>query len=85
MPLKNDDIKLIQAIQAMQNNLKLRARAVGKINVCRYQRLTRRRRGMKPRRDIPTITRRFTDLEKRYLFNNFWPSRKTISFPDLCT
>ena len=67
MPQKNDERNIVLALQAMQNKPKLSARAAGKIYTCDHQKLSRRRRGMQPRRDIPANLRKLTDLEETVL------------------
>jgi hypothetical protein len=64
MHRKNDDGQLILSIQAMQNNPNLSARAAGKIYNVDHQKISRRKRGMKSRRDIPANSRKLTDLEE---------------------
>jgi hypothetical protein len=61
---KNDDAQLILAIQAMQNDLNLSARAAGKIYNVDHQKISRRKRGIKSRRDIPANSQKLTDLEE---------------------
>lgn len=64
MSCKNDDAQLFLALQAMQNDPNLSARAAGKIYSVDHQKLSRRRRGMQSRRDIPANSRKLTDLEE---------------------
>jgi hypothetical protein len=64
MPQKDNERNINLALQAMKNNLTLSARAAGKICTCNYQKLSRRRRGIQLRRDIPANSRKLTDLEE---------------------
>jgi hypothetical protein len=64
---EDNERNIILALQAMQNDPKLSARAAGKIYTCDHQTLSRRRRGVKPRRDISANSRKLTDLEKSVL------------------
>ena len=67
MPQKDDERNIILALQAMQNDPKLSARAAGKIYTCDHQKLSRRRRGMPSRRDIPANSQKLTVLEESVL------------------
>jgi hypothetical protein len=67
MPQKNDKSQIVLALQAIQNNPKLSARAAGKIYSVDHQKLSRRRHGMQPRRDISANSRKMTDLEESVL------------------
>ncbi|EAQ84697.1 hypothetical protein CHGG_08711 [Chaetomium globosum CBS 148.51] len=64
MHQRNDEVHVQLALQAMQNDTKLSARAAGKIYNVDHEKLSRRRRGMQPRRDIPANSRKLTDLEE---------------------
>jgi hypothetical protein len=70
MPQKNDESQIVLALRAMQNNLKLSARAAGKIYSVDHEKLSRRRRGMQPRRDISANSQKMTDLEESVLFQH---------------
>jgi hypothetical protein len=63
MPPKNDESELTLAIQAMQKDPTLRARGAARIYSIDHRKLGRRIHGMRPRRDIPAISRKLTDLE----------------------
>ena len=67
MPQKNDESQVVLALQAMQNDPKLSARAAGKIYSVDHEKLGRRKRGIRPRRDIPSNSRKLTDLEESVL------------------
>jgi hypothetical protein len=67
MPQKNDEAQVILALQAMQNNPKLSARAAGKVYSVDHQKLSRRRHGMQSRCDIPANSRKLTNLEESVL------------------
>lgn len=67
MPQKNDESQIILALQAMQNDPDLSARAAGTIYSVDHQKLSRRRHGMKARHDIPTNSRKLTDTEESVL------------------
>ena len=67
MPQKDDKRKIILALQAMQKDPNLSARAAGKIYACDHQKLSRRKRGMQQRRDILANSRKLTDLEELVL------------------
>ena len=67
MPQKNDERQINLALQAMQNDPDLSARAAGKIYSVDHEKLSRRKRGMRPRRDIPANLRKLTDLEESVL------------------
>ena len=64
MRQKNDESQVILALQAMQNDKKLSARAAGKIYHVDHEKLSRRRRGMQSRCNISANSRRLTDLEE---------------------
>ena len=51
----------------MQKDPKLSARAAGKIYTCDRQKLSRQKRGIQPRRDIPANSRKLSDLEELVL------------------
>src|ERR1700709_1665440 len=67
MPQKNDERQINLALQAIQNDPNLSARAAGKIYSINHEKLSRRRRGMQSRRDIPANSRKLTDLEQSVL------------------
>ena len=67
MPQKNDERQINLALQAMQNDPDLSARAAGKIYSVDHEKLSRRKCGMRPRRDIPANLRKLTDLEESVL------------------
>ena len=67
MPQKNDESQVVLALQAMQNDPKLSARAAGKIYSVDHEKLSRRKRGIKPRRDTLANSRKLTDLEESVL------------------
>jgi hypothetical protein len=67
MPQKNNERNVNLALQAMRNDSTLSARAVGKIYNCNHQKLSCRRRGIQPRRDILANSRKLTDLEELVL------------------
>ena len=80
MPQKVDERNIILALQVMQNDPKLSARAAGKIYTVSHEKLSRRRRGMQPRRDIPANSRKLTDLEESALVQHIL-SLDTKGFP----
>src|ERR1700761_61426 len=67
MPQKNDESQVILALQAMQNDPKLSARAAGQIYSVDHAKLSRRRHGIQPRRHISANSRKLTDLEESVL------------------
>ena len=67
MPQKNDERNVILALQAMQNDPQLSARAAGKIYTVNHEKLCRRKLGIPSRRDIPANSRKLTDLEESVL------------------
>jgi hypothetical protein len=67
MPQKDNERDIILALQAIQNNLKLSARAIGKIYSVNHEKLCRRKLGIYLRRDIPANLRKLTDLEELVL------------------
>ncbi len=67
MPQKKDESRVILALQAMQNDPKLSARAAGKLYSVDHQKLCRRKRGMPSRCDISANLRKMTDLEESIL------------------
>ncbi len=73
MPPKNDEAQVLLALQALQSDPKLSARAAGKIYDVDHKKLSRRRRGMQSRRDIAANSRKLTDLEEsvivQYILN----------------
>jgi hypothetical protein len=64
MSHKNDEAQVQLALLAMQNDPKLSARAAGGIYNVDHEKLSRRRRGMQSRRDIPANSRKLTNLEE---------------------
>jgi hypothetical protein len=64
MRQKNDESQVLLAIQAMQNDPKLSARAAGKIYSVDHHKLSSRKQGVRPRRDIAANSRKLTDLEE---------------------
>src|SRR3981189_435063 len=56
----------------MQNNPKLSARAAGKVYFVDHQKLSRRKHGIQPRRDIPATSRKLTDLEEVVLVHHIF-------------
>jgi hypothetical protein len=70
MPQKNDESQVILALQAIQNNPDLSARAAGTIYSVDHQKLSRRRRGMKARRDISANSRKLTDIEESVIIQH---------------
>jgi hypothetical protein len=64
MHQRNDEAQVQLALQAMQNDTKLSARAASKIYDVDHEKLSRRRRGIQARRDIPANFRKLTDLEE---------------------
>ena len=64
MPQKNDERNIILALQAIENDPKLSARAAAKIYSADPRKVQRRIKGMQPRRDIPANSRKLTDLEE---------------------
>jgi hypothetical protein len=67
MPETNNERNINLALQAIRNDPTLSARAAGKIYSCRHQKLSLRRHGIQPRRDIPANSRKLTDLEESVL------------------
>jgi hypothetical protein len=70
MPQKNNERQINLALQAIQNDPNLSARAAGKIYSINHEKLSRRRRGMRSRRDIPANSRKLTDLEESVLLQH---------------
>lgn len=70
MPQKNDEGQIILAPRAMQNDPKLSARAVGKIYFIDHEKSSRRRCGIRPRRDILANSRKLTNLEEKVLIQH---------------
>src|SRR4051812_13320256 len=64
MPQKNDESEILLALQAMENDTKLSARAAAKIYSVDPRKVQRRLNGMQSRRDIPANSRKLTDLEE---------------------
>ncbi len=64
MPPKNNEAQVLLALQAMQNDLKLSARAAGKIYNVDHEKLSCRQRSMQSRRNIAANLRKLTDLEE---------------------
>ncbi len=69
----------------MQNDLDLSARAVGKIYSVDHEKLSRRKRSMRPRRDIPANSRKLSNLEESVLVQHIldlatkgFPPRRSI-------
>lgn len=61
---KNDEGQIILALQALEKDSTLSLRAAAEIYAVHYTKLSRRRRGMQSRRDIPANSRKLTDLEE---------------------
>jgi hypothetical protein len=72
MPQKNDERQVNLALQAMQNDPGLSARAAGKIYSVNHEKLCRRRRGIQPRRDNPANSRKLTDLEESVIAHHIF-------------
>jgi hypothetical protein len=70
MPQKNDKTEINLALQVMQNDPGLSARAAGKIYSVNHEKLCRRRHGIQPRRDNPANSRKLTDLEESVIARN---------------
>jgi len=70
MPQQKEERNIVLALQAIQNDPTLSARAVGKIYTISHEKLSRRRRGTQPRRDIPANSRKLTDLEELVVFQH---------------
>ncbi|KAJ5621159.1 hypothetical protein N7510_005143 [Penicillium lagena] len=70
MPQKNDERRVMLALQAMQNDPKLSARAAGRIYSVDHEKLSRRKRGIQSRRDILANSRILTDLEESVLIQH---------------
>ena len=67
MPQKSDESQIILALQAMKKDPKLSARAAGRIYSVDHVKLSRRKRGIQPRRDILANSRKLTNLEESVL------------------
>ena len=67
MPQKNDENRVILAIQAMQRDPKLRPRAAARIYSVDHRKLGRRLQGVPSRRDISANSRKLTILEESVL------------------
>ncbi|KFZ25103.1 hypothetical protein V502_00412, partial [Pseudogymnoascus sp. VKM F-4520 (FW-2644)] len=64
MPPKSDEKNVILALQAMQNNPSLSARAAGKIYSVNHEKLCRQKLGIPSRRNIAANSQKLTDLEE---------------------
>ena len=64
MPQKHDESQVILALQAMQNDKNLSARAAGRIYHVDHVKLSCRQSGMQSRCNISANSRRLTDLEE---------------------
>ena len=64
---KNNESQVILALQAMQNDLKLSARAAAKIYSVDRRKLGRRKHGIAPRYGTAANSRNFTELEESTL------------------
>ena len=64
MPQKHDESQVILALQAMQNDKNLSARAAGRIYHVDHVKLSRRRAGMQSRCNMSANSWRLTDLEE---------------------
>jgi hypothetical protein len=64
MPQKNDEAQLNLAIQAIRRDPKLKVYTASKIYQVDHRKLSRRLRGMPPRRAIQANSRKLTDLEE---------------------
>ena len=64
MPWKNDESQVIMALKALENDSRLSLRAAAKIYSVNPMKLSRRRHGQQPRRDIPANSQKLTDLEE---------------------
>jgi hypothetical protein len=64
MPQKNDEVQVQLTLRAVQNDSKLSLRAAASIYSVDLEKLSRRRRGKQSRRDIPTNSRKLSDLEE---------------------
>ena len=67
MPQKNNESKIILALQAMQNDPKLSAQAARKIYSINHQKLSHCRCGIQLQCDIPANSWKLTDLEESVL------------------
>jgi hypothetical protein len=67
MPQTNNEGNINLALQAMQNDPTLSARAVGKIFTCSHHKLSSRKLGIQPRRDISANSQKLTNLEELVL------------------
>ena len=63
MPHRNDERQVTLALQAMQNDPKLSARAAARVHSVDHEKLSRRKRGTQSRRDILANSRELTNLE----------------------
>jgi len=66
MSHKHDESRILLALQAMQNDPKLSARATGKI-YSDHEKLSRRKPGIHPRHDITANSQKLTDLKESVL------------------
>src|SRR5688572_4255655 len=64
MPQKNDENYIILALETMQRDPNLSARAAAKIYSVDPRKLQRRQRGMQSRRDVAANSRKLTNLEE---------------------
>lgn len=64
MPQKDDEAQLNLAIQAIRRDPKLKVYTISKIYQVDHRKLSRRLRGMPPRRAIQANSRKLTDLEE---------------------
>ena len=67
MSKKDDESRIILALQATQNDPNLSSRAAAKIYSISHEKLSRRKRGVQSRRDISANSRKLTDLEESVL------------------
>jgi hypothetical protein len=61
---KNDEGQMQLALQALENDPKLSLRAIARIFSMDPMKLSRHRRGQQSQRDIPTNSRKLTDLKE---------------------
>jgi hypothetical protein len=64
MHQKIDESQIILALQALKKDPKLSLRAAAKIYSVDHTKLSRRQRGIRPRRDTTANSRKTTDLEE---------------------
>ena len=67
MPQKNDESRLVLAIQAMQKDPNLRARAAARTYSVDHRKLGRRLLSIPSRHDILANSRKMTELEESVL------------------